>query len=344
MSLPIVSVIIPCRNEVRHIRACLESIAQSQYPSELLDVIVIDGMSDDGTRDVLQEFADNHSLIRVLDNPRLITPAALNIGIAAARGSVVMRMDAHSSYPPEYILHLVRWLDVSGAENVGGACLTEPANDSLMARAIAKALSHPFGVGNSHFRLGVTEPRWVDTVPFGCYRRSVFERIGGFDEDLTRNQDDEFNARLRRAGGRILLVPDVSSNYIARATLGKLWRMYYQYGLFKPLAVRKAMKAPTLRQLAPAAFVLVLALTTLLAFVHGVGPWPLIALLVVYGVSVCAAAGSVARCAGARVGLASIIVFPVLHFSYGLGYLLGLAELTLLRATSKNGQAVPLTR
>ena len=148
-------------------------------------------------------------------------------------------------------------LEQSGADNVGGVCRTLPASDSAMAKAIAVGMSHPLGVGNSHFRIGCRpEDRWVDTVPFGCYRREVFDRIGLFDEELVRNQDDELNLRLIKHGGRILLSPRIVCKYFARDSLAKLWRMYYQYGYFKPLVVRKVGGVMTLRQLLPPLFVL----------------------------------------------------------------------------------------
>ncbi len=204
MSLPVpfVSVIIPCRNEEDAIGPCLDSILQNDYPKDRLQVLVVDGMSSDDTRSALKPYLEQYSFIRLLDNPRRQTPAALNIGIAAAKGDVIMRMDAHYQYPTHYVSRLVHWLQESEADNVGGILQMEPANDSAMARAIAAAVTHPFGIGNAYYRLGVSKPRAVDTVPFGCYRSEVFERIGKFDEELLRNQDLEFNLRLRKRGGR----------------------------------------------------------------------------------------------------------------------------------------------
>ncbi|HEY9516645.1 MAG TPA: glycosyltransferase family 2 protein, partial [Gemmatimonadaceae bacterium] len=284
--MPLVSVIIPCRNERDWIHACLTSLLRADYPSDRLEIVVVDGMSDDGTRDCIARLAAENPRIRMLDNPARITPSALNIAIANSRGDVILRADAHSRYPESYVPDLVRWLGDSGADNVGGVWITEPGGPGAMARAIAAAMSHPLGVGNAHFRIGTREPRWVDTVPFGCYRRDVFERIGLFDEDLIRNQDDELNVRLIRAGGRILLVPDVVCSYNARDSLAKLWRMYYQYGYFKPLVARKVGGVFTWRQLVPPAFVLALAVSLILAIA-----WPataplLFAVVAIYLVAV----------------------------------------------------------
>lgn len=329
-----VSVILPCRNEAKVIGSCLESIIQNEYPKEHLELLVVDGRSDDGTRNIVKEFCKNFPWIRLLDNNRGITPAALNIGIQSARGHIVIRMDAHTLYPPDYILKLVEWIERSKADNVGGVCLTQPADESPKAQAIAIGLSHPWGVGNSHFRIGVPAPQWVDTVPFGCYRREVFDKIGLFDERLIRNQDDEFNHRLIKSGGRILLVPEIVSYYTARESLGNLWVMYYQYGYFKPLAARTIGAVMTIRQLVPSAFVMALVLTAASA------PWSNLmavlfgSIMISYGaLDLCIGAG-VAVKRGWRCGLWSAVVFPVLHISYGLGYLKGVFDFFILRKQS----------
>ncbi len=325
-----VSIVIPCRNEEKFIGKCLDSIVVSNYSKDRLEILVVDGMSEDRTRTTVQSYARKYSFIRLLDNPKQITPSALNIGIANAKSEIIMRMDAHNTYPPNYISELVGWLERTQADNVGGVCVTVPATQTLMAEAIALALSHPFGVGNAYFRIGVKEPRWVDTVPFGCYRREVFDRIGMFDEELARNQDDEFNLRLLKRGGRILLVPNVVSYYYARDSLYKLWRMYYQYGYFKPLVARKVGGVLTIRQIIPAVFVLGLLVSGTFAPWTAYGGWALYALVFAYvvadlGSSICAGFQR-----GVRGALAIPVVFPVLHLSYGLGFLKGTLDFFIL--------------
>lgn len=326
-----VSVILPCRNEARIIATCLESVIENEYPKEHLELLVVDGLSDDETREIVTEFCERFPWIRLLDNNRRITPTALNIGIRSARGQIVIRMDAHTIYPPDYISKLVDWTERSKADNVGGICITRPATQTPKAQAIAIGLSHPWGVGNSHFRIGVSAPKWVDTVPFGCYRREVFDKIGLFDERLIRNQDDELNHRLIKSGGRILLVPEIVSYYTARESLGKLWIMYYQYGYFKPLAARTIGTVMTIRQLVPAAFVMSLVLTAALA------PWSNLmavffgSITVSYGVLDLCIGLSVAFKRGLRCGFWSMVVFPTLHISYGLGYLKGVLDFFILR-------------
>lgn len=342
---PLVTVIIPCRNEAPRIRECLESIAANEYPRDRLEVLVVDGQSGDGTRAIVAEFAGRDPRVQLLDNPRKITPAALNVGLARARGQIIIRMDAHNGYPPNYIPALVNWLETSGADNVGGVWVTRPGADTAVAQAIAVALSHPLGVGNAHYRIGAAAPRWVDTVPFGCYRRSVFERIGGFDEELVRNQDDEFNCRLIRSGGRILLVPEIVSSYYARDSLAKVGRMFYQYGYFKPLVLRKIGRVMTVRQLIPALFVAVLAIGAVAA--PWIAPvrllWALVILAYAAAILACSLAAMFRH--GIACGLALPLTFPVLHVSYGLGFLQGLLEFLVLRRNpSANTACIPLSR
>ena len=339
---PVVSVIIPCRNERDHIARCLDSILAGDYPKHRMEILVVDGMSDDGTADIVREYATRDPAIQLLENPQRVVPSALNHGIRCARGQIVARADAHAEYPTNYLSGLLSWLVRSGADNVGGACLTLPANETAQARAIACALSHPFGVGNAHFRLGVKKPLRVDTVPFGCFRRALFTRVGLFDEELVRNQDDEFNLRLIKAGGSILLVPGITSHYRARGTLGQLARMSYQYGYFKPLVARKVGGIMTARQLIPGLFLSGVCVTALFA------PWLSVA-RVLFAVAVGAytaadliVAGSIARREGLVVGLAASATFPVLHAAYGLGYLRGVFDF-LIRGKRPDA-AVSLSR
>jgi GT2 family glycosyltransferase len=326
-----VSVVIPCFNEANNIRSCLDSVVANDFPKDQLEVLVVDGQSHDGTREIILEFTKRYSWIILVNNIRRITPIAMNIGIQSAKGQVLMRMDAHTVYPTNYISGLVQWLIRSKADNVGGTSIVQPANRSSKAHAIAYALSHPWGVGNSQFRIGTSEPKWVDTVPFGCYWKEVFDRIGLYNEALLRNQDDELNHRLIKHGGRILLVPEIASFYTARESLAKLWTMFYQYGYFKPLAARAVGKVMTARQLVPSLFLLGLALAAFLAL------WwdSMIAVLKVISVIYAALDLTISLRAalerGLRCGLWLIVVFPILHISYGIGYLKGIIDFVVVR-------------
>jgi glycosyltransferase involved in cell wall biosynthesis len=319
-----VSIIIPMYNERVFIGNCLESVLANEYPRDRLEILVVDGMSDDSCRTIVKGLAEKHSSIRLLDNPSRTTPAALNTGIEAAKGDVIMRMDAHAIYPPDYIARSVEDLQYYGCDNVGGVLEIHPGDQSVMARAIAVAQGHPFGVGNAYYRIGVKEPKWVDTVAFGCFRKDVFDCIGLFDMDLIRNQDDEFNARLIRHGGRILLDPAIRCRYFARSTLGQVVHMFHQYGYFKPLAAKKVGRIMTVRQLIPSLFVLTLIGS------GGTGLfWPpaLLTSLLLVGLYLAASFGAgfkVASRHGFAVGLTLPLVFGSMHFSYGFGFLRGI--------------------
>src|SRR5256886_3349417 len=230
---PFVSIVVPCRNEAEYIGPMLDSMLANAYPRDRLEVLIVDGMSDDGTRAVITDYASRYPMIQLLDNPERTTPHALNLGIARARGRIIMRMDAHAAYPTNYIADLVDCMERTGADSVGASWRTQPGDTTIMARAIAAAVAHPFGMGNAQYRLGTTRERDVDTLQCGSYRRDVFERLGPFDEDLVRSQDSELTFRVLRAGGRVLLVPGVVATYYAPAVLGKLWRMFFQYGFFQ---------------------------------------------------------------------------------------------------------------
>ena len=346
MPHPLVTIVVPCRNEERYIVECLDSILACDYPSDRLEVLVVDGMSDDGTRAVLADYAARNPLVRMLDNPRRITPVALNLAIRAARGEVIVRMDAHVVYPRNYVSRLVAALDEFGADNVGAVLRTLPANQTAMGKAIAIGMSHPFGVGTSYFRIGTDQPRWVDTIAFFCIRRSTFDRVGMFDEELIRHQDGEFNARLIKSGGRILLIPDVVSYYYARATLRQVGRMFYQYGYFKPLVAKKLGRFMTVRQLIPPGFVLGLLVTGVAALL-----WKpaLIAFGLVAGSYAGIVLGSAVQTAlkqGPAVGAALAAVLPVIHVSYGVGFWRRVVELLLpsRRTSAERAAELPLSR
>jgi glycosyltransferase involved in cell wall biosynthesis len=341
---PFVSVVIPCRNELRYVGPCLESIVASDYPQERLEVVIADGMSDDGTREIIARYAAAHPRITMIDNVKQITPCAMNLAIRAARGEVIIRMDAHAQYPGDYLRRLVAAQRETGAENVGTLVVTLPADDTPVAAAIATGLSHPLGVGNSHFRVGTSVKRWVNHVPFGCWRRELFDRIGYFDEEMERDQDVEFNARLLNHGGRILLLPDLASQYHARRTMRQLARMLYQYGYFKPLVARKAGRILTVRQLVPSLFVLAVAASLVLA------PWwpmagsALALMLGLYGMLIGAAALRAARSLGARGALALTAVFPTMHVNYGIGYLRGIWDHFLRLRSGRAATQAALSR
>lgn len=323
------TVICPIYNEEQYIVECMESILRQNYPKDELEVIFVDGMSTDGTRTLVADYAAKYPFIHLLDNPKRIVPTALNTAIRVAKGDLVARIDAHAKYPDNYLSVLARKLQTLEADNVGGVCRTLPAKETPLCQAIAAALSSPFGMGNSYFRIGADHDRQVDTVPFGFFRRSLFDRIGMFDEELIRNQDDEFNGRIIREGGKIFLVPEVVIDYFARDTIGKVSRMFYQYGLFKPLVNSKLGNPATVRQFFPLAFVLALIVGAGLCFVHRFFRWLYIAMLGLYLLLALWFGKKLAK--NWRVLLWMPIVFFVVHISYGWGYLRGLCKLVAKR-------------
>lgn len=326
-----VSVIIPCRNEGRFIDTCLRSISASSYASDRMEILVVDGMSKDGTRAQIAVNTDRDPRITLVDNEARTAPAAMNLGIARARGEIILRMDAHCEYPEDYIPRLVGALTANGADNVGGITEVLPAGPGAVARAIAVALASPMGVGDSHFRIGADGPRWVDTVPFGCWRRETFDRIGLFDESLPRNQDDEFNMRLRRNGGRILLLSDVVTRYYARERLAQLWQMFSQYGYYKPLAAMRSGARLQPRQFAPAALVLALLFGAAIAPFSWWGIGFLVVTAGAYALFLLVAAVRTARTHGLRVGAAFAAALVTMHIAYGVGFLRGALRFAILR-------------
>ena len=230
MNSPKVSILIPCFNEEDFIEAVIQNILEQDYPQEEMEVLFLDGISTDKTASIISQYAKNHPFIKLIPNPKQFVPQAMNLGIEQAKGEIIIRLDAHSAYPKQYISKLIFWLKKLPAENVGGIWNIQPRSNSTKAKAIARTLSHPIGVGNALYRMGITEPQEVDTVPFGCFPKSVFEKYGNYDIRLKRNQDIELNKRIRRQGGKIFLVPDVECTYFARDTFSALWKNNYGNG------------------------------------------------------------------------------------------------------------------
>ncbi len=341
----LVSIVIPSRNEEGYISACLDSLLAQDYPQDCLEIIVADGMSTDRTRAIIREYAKLHPAVRMIDNPKLVTPAALNAGIRAARGEFVLILGCHSKTHSEFISRNAEALREHDADCVGGVVVTLPSADTPMGNAIALAMAHPFGVGNSHFRIGSQGLMEVDTVPFACYRRDVFRKIGYFDENLVRNQDDEFNLRLIKKGGKVLLVPGIVSYYYARDSLSKLFRMYYQYGYFKPLVAAKVGGVLTWRQLVPALFVGGVISSALLSFFYRPSLWLLLLILGAYIAASAAFSVKTALRKGAKYLWLMPQAFAALHVSYGLGYLRGIWDFVVRKKHVKKGVVdVPLTR
>lgn len=324
-----VSVICPIYNEEKYITKCIESVLEQDYPTEDLEILFVDGLSTDKTRKIVSDYATRYNQIRLLDNPHRIVPYAMNIGIKAAKGDIIIRLDGHVEYPTNYISKCVHYLmTLPNAENVGGVCQTLPCNERNISQAIAIALSTGFGMGNSSFRIGSTEIRKVDTVPFGCFRKSLFERVGYYDYELVRNQDDELNGRIIKNGGTIYLIPEIKTKYFSRDKICKIRRMFYQYGLYKPLVNKKLGSPATARQFVPLLFLLGIVLGGILSVFSIYIMYIYFAVLALY-----LAIGLFIGCKYAvkyrrpMLTLLMPYVFANVHLSYGYGYLRGIYKI-----------------
>ncbi len=331
---PFVSVIIPCRNEEKFIAKVLDNILAQDYEQSLLEVFVVDGNSDDNTASIIKAYEKKHTIFKYENNAEKTVPFALNKAIRKCKGDVVIRLDAHSVYPVNYISRLVFELFNQKADNTGGVWDTVPGSNTLVAKSIAVAMAHPFGIGNAHYRLGSNQIKQVDTVPFGCYKRKVFEEIGLFDEELTRNQDDEFNGRLIKNGGKIFLVPDVVITYFARETFKKMAVMFYQYGLFKPLVNIKLGSAATMRQFVPLFFVLFLIGMPVLVFIPYLNAMAVLVLLMYKACVIYFSVQLSVKKNNMALFPFIAVAFILIHTSYGWGYLRGLINFRLKRRVS----------
>lgn len=256
MTIPGVSVIIPCYNEEKTITQLLTAIYGQTYPHERMEVIIADALSSDKTREKIAEFQSGHSdlQIEVVDNPRRIIPAGLNLAIEKSSGEVIMRMDAHSIPALDYIEKCLVALDAGYGDNVGGVIDIKPGSEDWIGRSIAVATAHPLGVGDAYYRWA-TRPTEADTVAFGAYKRSLIDRVGKFDETLLINEDYEFNTRVRANGGKIWIDPAIRAVYYSRPDLKSLSRQYFSYGYWKFRMLRRYPKTIKPRQALPPLFV-----------------------------------------------------------------------------------------
>lgn len=325
-----VSIIVPCRNEAAHIRALLDAIDRQEGLDDFdWEAIVADGCSDDGTAQIIEAYAAEHPRIKLIRNPGRSVSTGLNQAIRLARGQIIVRMDVHTLYAPDYCCQSIRALIASGADNVGGPACT--VSRGWIQKAVAAAYRSRFSTGGARFH----DPHYegfVDTVPYGCWWKATFDAIGMFDEHLARNQDDELNLRLIRRGGKIWQTPAIRSWYMPRASLCSLFRQYFQYGFWKVAVIQKHRVPASVRHLVPALFVagnvlLLLTMATYLVFGSRSEAYMLaieyvmdaLYLLVVFVASVVAA-----RRDGWTLLWILPLVFTIYHLSYGSGFITGL--------------------
>jgi succinoglycan biosynthesis protein ExoA len=339
---PLVSVVMPVRNEAGFMTLLLQQVLAQDYPTDRLEIIVADGMSDDGTRQILADFAARHPQVQVIDNPGRIVSTGLNAAVARSRGEIVVRIDGHAEVPDDFIRQGVKLLqEHPEAWSAGGPIVH--AGTNRFSYAVAAAMSHRCGVGNATHRFAGHEG-YCEGAQFPAIRRWVFDRIGNFDEALIRNQDDEFNYRMRLAGGKIYVSPKVRYKYYVRDRVGRLFRQYFQYGFWRIPVIRKHRRPTTLRQIVPSLFFLVM----LALFIAGLAmrqPIVAFAMPAAYAAVLLGVGLSLVP----RLGLATASLVPValatLHLGYACGLLYGTWALVFRRhAWDRQGSMATLSR
>jgi glycosyltransferase involved in cell wall biosynthesis len=327
-----ISIVVPIFNEEKYIKIFLDSIIESDFDNNKIEILLVDGGSNDKTVEIIKDYQQKYPFLKLLHNPKKIVPVAMNIGIREATGEYIIRLDAHSSYPKDYLSKLIEYHQKLDASNIGGICKTEVLNLTPVSKAIKRVLTSPFGVGNAIFRLGSKKIQEVDTVPFGCYRREVFEEIGFYDERLVRNQDIELNKRLKSAGGKILLVPEIESTYFAREDFKSFIKNNFANGRWNILTLylTKRLSSLSLRHFIPLIFLLSLILPPLFAPIF---KWwyivPLLSFSSYLALVIIVSIKNLKKGDSFRDFFYLIVAFFLLHTSYGLGSLVAIFEILI---------------
>lgn len=318
----IVSVIMPVYNEEKYIKQCMDSIIVQDYPFENMELLIIDGMSKDKTREILTDYAQRYHWIKILDNPQKLAPYALNKGIKESVGKYIIRLDAHSIYAEDYISKCVYYLDNTDADNVGG--VMETKSISFIGNVIAKMMSSKFGVGNSQCRINGKDG-YVDTVFFGAFRRNIFEKLGLFDERLIRSEDNEINYRIRKNGGKIYMNKDIKLTYYCRDSIKGIMQMAFKNGLWTIITMKVCPGTMRLRHFIPFLFVLSLIGLVGMSFFHIAFLWMLCAEMILYfGLGLYSA---LEQTKNLKEILLLLLMYPMFHISYGVGSICGLSKL-----------------
>jgi len=328
-----VSAVIPCRNEANFIEPCLASVLANGYPPDRLEILVIDGLSNDGTREIVRKLSSENSQIRLIDNPECITPAALNIGISTATGEVVIRLDAHATYERGYIERCVDALARYDAGNSGGVWRILPRRQGVMARAVVRALTHRFGGAARYRRANTREPEFVDLVPFFCCRRETLQMVGPFNCHLLRHQDFEHSTRMRRAGVRFVMVPTAVCNYYTRSDLRSFWVHSFRDGLWVTLAAAYTDVVPfSIRHLIPMFFTLAVVVGMVGSALSMLMSWAVTLVVVLY---LCVALACAAQVAVEELDLRMVALMPLVffgrHLLFGAGALIGAVRALVTR-------------
>jgi succinoglycan biosynthesis protein ExoA len=327
------SIIVPCYNEEATIHLLLEAIYNQTYPKSEMEVIISDGLSSDGTREEIRKFEEMHSdlAIRVVDNTERIIPSALNRAIKAATGKYIIRLDAHCVPEPDYVSLCVSNLKAGNGDNVGGVWEIRPGSSSWISQSIAKAAAHPLGVGDARYRYGSIKGE-VDTVPFGSFEKSLFERIGFFDESLLTNEDYEFNVRINKNGGRVWMDPSIRSIYYARTTISGLAKQYWRYGFWKAQMLTRYPDTIRWRQALPPFFILSIFALGILSLLSVFARYLTIIELGIYLITLLVS-GLIVSFRKRQLSFAAGIPLAIItmHFCWGSGFLWSLIRMFLTR-------------
>ncbi|MFN8577296.1 MAG: glycosyltransferase family 2 protein [Candidatus Sericytochromatia bacterium] len=326
--MELISVIIPVYNEEKHLNEVFSSIDEQNYPKEFTEIIFVDGNSQDQSIKLLKEYASKKQNIHIYNNEKKIVPISMNIGIKNSNGKYVIRLDSHSKYNKDYLSKCVEVLQKTNAENVGGAIRL--IGELPVQKAIKLATTCAFGIGNSGFHYEDYEG-YVESVYLGAYRKDILEKIGMYDEELVRNQDDELNYRLIKSGGKIFMSKEIISYYYPRPSLKRLWKQYYEYGYWRVRVIQKHKFPASIRQLIPAIFVTSIILGIILLFFKGLGLLILLPLIFLYTpLMFYFSIKQAIKYNFYNIFLTSS-VFLILHFSYGTGFLKGVLDFYFIK-------------
>ncbi len=339
---PLISVIIPCRNEEKFISGCLDSILNQNYPMDRIEVIVVDGMSDDRTIDIVGDYVKRFKNIKIIKNEKRITPVAMNIGIKNAIGEYIVIINAHSMIDKNFLVNGIKYMKSTGATAVGGRLNTIVDSKTIFSEAIPLAVDSIFGAGGKRYRKSEIEGFVNDTLPYCIYNRDVFEKYGMIDEDLIRGQDAEFNYRIIRMGGKIYYTPKIKSLLYIRPTLKKLFKQHFQYGYFRVLISKKVGLLSMIKQLIPGVFVTLLILTLIGSIFNKFFLWLFLFIFGVYLFVNLLSSVFVALKNEFKYVFVLPFCYMALHFGYGLGFLKGIFDFLIVK--KENIKDISLTR
>jgi glycosyltransferase involved in cell wall biosynthesis len=318
-----ISIIIPIYNEEKYIVKCLDSIIENNFDKDKMEVLLVDGGSTDKTIEIIKEYQKKYPFFKLLHNPKKIVPVAMNIGIKNAKGKYIIRLDAHSMYPKDYFRKLIYYYKKLNADNVGAVWITDVINKNNTSNSIKNVLRDKLGVGGAKFRVGIEKIEEVDTVPFGCYKREIFDKVGLYDERLVRNQDIELNKRIKKAGGKIYLIPEIKCTYFARETYRDLAKNNFNNGLWNILTAyyTNSFSSLSFRHFVPLLFVLSLTITFLLGVFNKFFFYLFLFILLAYLIIISIRSFQIRK---DTTFFHQLLAFLVLHFSYGIGSLVGI--------------------